>query len=141
MGYNPSVWGRQAWHFIHMVALSYPENPSDDDKKHYLGFLNSLQYALPCPICGEHFRENMEKYPPRLDSKREFFEWTVDLHNAVNRMNKKKVISYDQAIDELKKNSIKGNPWSDRDLAKGLLMSAFLSTLLVVFSYKLANRR
>lgn len=141
MGYSPTVWGRQAWHFIHMVALSFPEEPTEEDKENYLKFLHSLEHALPCSICGEHFKENMEKMPPRLSSKREFFEWTVDVHNEVNRLNKKKVISYNQAIDELKKNSIPGKPWNDRDLAKGLLMSAFLSTLLVVFSFQLAKRK
>lgn len=141
MGYSPEVWGRQAWHFIHMVALSYPEQPTDEDKENYTRFLKSLEFALPCSICGEHFRENMEKHPPRLNSRQQFFEWTVDIHNEVNRKNKKKVVSYSQAIDELKKNSVKGGSWSDRDLAKGLLMSACISTLLVLFTYQLTKRR
>lgn len=141
MGYNPKIWGRQAWHFIHMVALSYPETPSDEDKANYMRFLKSLPTALPCPACGSHFRDNMEKYPPKMDSRKEFFEWTVDMHNEVNKMHKKRILSYNEAIDELKKNSISKPSWSDRDLAKALLTSAFLSTLLVLFSYNIAKKR
>ncbi len=141
MGYSPKIWGRQAWHFIHMVALSYPDNPTEEDKKNYLRFFQSLSHALPCPVCGEHFKQNMDKSPPRLDSRKELFEWTVDIHNEVNKMNQKKVLSYDQAIDELRKNSVTKPSWSDRDLAKALLTSAFLSTLLVLFSYNLVKRK
>ena len=141
MVYSPKFWGRQAWHFIHMVALSYPDNPTADDKKNYLRFLKSLPHALPCPVCGEHFKENMEKHPPRLNSRKDFFEWTVDMHNEVNKMQQKKVISYSEAIDELKKNSASKPSLSDRDLAKALLTSAFLSTLLVLFSYNITKRR
>ena len=141
MGYHPKIWGRQAWHFIHMVALSYPDIPSEEDKKNYLRFFQSLPHALPCPICGEHFKGHMEKIPPRLDTRKDLFEWTVDVHNEVNKLNQKRVISYEQAIDELKNNAISKPTWSDRDLAKALLTSAFLSTLLVLFSYNLVKRK
>jgi hypothetical protein len=142
MGYSPEIWGRQAWHFIHMVALSYPEKPSVEDRKNFMRFFNSLPYTLPCPICGEHFKENMKTVPPRMGSRKELFEWTVDMHNEVNKRNKKKILSYNQAIDELQKNSKKNlASWSDRDLAKALLTSAFLSSLLVFFSYTIAKKR
>lgn len=141
MGYSPKIWGRQAWHFIHMVALSYPDKPGEEDRVNYLRFFQSLPHALPCPICGEHFRENMEKNPPRMDNRQELFKWTVDVHNEVNKMHRKRVLSYDEAIDEINKNSKKEKGWGDRDLAKALLTSAFLSTLLVVFSYNLTKKR
>jgi len=77
-----------------------------------------------------------------MGSRKELFEWTVDMHNEVNKRNKKKILSYNQAIDELQKNSKKNlASWSDRDLAKALLTSAFLSSLLVFFSYTIAKKR
>ena len=124
-----------------MVALSYPEQPSVDDRKNYMRFLKSLPLTLPCPICGEHFKENMEKNPPRMSNRKEFFEWTVDMHNEVNKLNKKKVLSYEQAISEIQKNSKNSLAWSDKDLAKALLTSAFLSSLLVFFSYTLTKKK
>jgi hypothetical protein len=97
-------WGSQAWHFIHVVALSYPDKPSNEDKENYKKFFDSLKYALPCPICREGYKENIKKIPIRLDSKRELFNWTVDIHNEVNKKNDKRVLSYEEAYEETLKN-------------------------------------
>jgi FAD-linked sulfhydryl oxidase len=105
MGLSPNYWGRQGWHFIHMVALNYPQHPTEEDKKNYLNFLNSLVSVLPCPICGVHFAENLKKNPPRLESQYEFFRWTVDVHNAVNISNNKEVMDYDTAYEQVMKNA------------------------------------
>jgi len=110
MGIKPTYWGRQAWHFIHMVALSYPETPTETDKEKYLSFLQILEYVLPCPICGFHFNENMKKNPPRLESRQEFFNWTVDMHNEVNKSNGKSTLNYDEAFTEVQKNGQINDP-------------------------------
>jgi len=140
MGYSPTIWGRQAWHFIHMVALSYPDSPTEENKESYLKFFESLQQTLPCNVCGVHFKENMGKNPPRLGSRKELFEWTVDIHNKVNKKNQKRVLSYEDAIKEIDKNS-KPSGLTSYDIAKGVLVSAAVSTLLIFFSYNLAKRR
>jgi hypothetical protein len=28
MGISPKVWGKEGWHFIHYVALNYPDKPT-----------------------------------------------------------------------------------------------------------------
>ena len=103
MGYSPLLWGKEAWHFIHYVALAYI--PSEENKSSYMNFFNSLPDTLPCPICGEHFKQNMQKYPPRFDTSNDLFEWTVDMHNEVNKQNGKKVLTYEEALNEILKNS------------------------------------
>ena len=103
MGVSPKHWGREGWKFIHWVALTYPHKPTDKDKKNYLRFFESLQDVLPCPICAQHFKQNMKKYPPRFDSSSDLFEWTVDMHNAVNESNGKKKISYESALKKVSK--------------------------------------
>jgi len=105
MGISPHFWGKQAWHFIHCVALNYPENPTDEDKDKFKTFFYSLEYILPCPICGYHFKENMNQYPIRLESRAELFNWSVDMHNQVNKINNKIELSYDEAYEQLVKNS------------------------------------
>ena len=105
MGYSPLYWGRQAWHFIHYVALNYPEQPTEEDKATYMAFIDSLHKVLPCPICGVHFRENLKKLPPRLENNKEFFEWSVDMHNEVNKLNDKREYTYEEAMNELSVNS------------------------------------
>lgn len=82
---NPDVWGPHAWTFLHAVAHAYPDDPTETDKEHYTNLFLSLRYTLPCPTCQEHFRTVIQKYPIRLDSRRDLEEWVVDIHNEVNR--------------------------------------------------------
>ena len=101
MGINAKQWGREGWHFIHTIALTYPSEPTETDKQNYLQFLKSLENVLPCNFCAEHFKENMIKIPPRLDNTMEFFNWSVDMHNEVNIMNNKPTLTYEEAYNEL----------------------------------------
>ncbi len=41
---NPDIWGNHAWQFLHAVAHSYPEEPTDADKEHYTELFMSLRY-------------------------------------------------------------------------------------------------
>ena len=86
-GIPPSKWGSCAWAFIHYIALGYPENPTARDVDDYMAFFSSLAGVLPCKACREHLFDHMIDMPPdqALRSGRgELFQWTVDLHNAVN---------------------------------------------------------
>ena len=40
---EPNIWGPSAWIFLHTITLQYPEKPTDDDKKKYYVFFNSLK--------------------------------------------------------------------------------------------------
>lgn len=105
MGFSPKLWGSQAWHFIHMVALSYPHQPTEEDRKQYLHFFESLKYTLPCPTCARHYTEKFAQNPPNLNSKDELFQWTVDIHNSVNSDNGKKQITYADALAKTIRNA------------------------------------
>jgi hypothetical protein len=54
MGLNPELWGRQGWHYIHIVALNYPEQPTEQDKKDF-------RNAKWCHICKKYFTEHDKK--------------------------------------------------------------------------------
>lgn len=101
---SPLLWGFATWHFIHCIALAYPNEPTQEIKNMYLQFFEILPVVLPCPACSVHFRENMAKNPIRLNNSKELFEWTVEMHNFVNEKNGKKVLSYTEAFNEVKKN-------------------------------------
>jgi hypothetical protein len=105
MGISPEFWGKHGWHFIHSIALAYPDEPTEEQINKYMAFFNSLHEVLPCPICGYHFKENMAVVPIRLSNKTELFNWTVDMHNEVNKQNGKKVLTYEEALNEILKNS------------------------------------
>lgn len=108
MGYSPTMWGREAWHFIHYVCLNYPDYPTDQQKETYKQFFLNLADVLPCPICGIHFLENLHQNEIRLNSKRDLFEWSVDMHNEVNKSNGKQTLTYEEALKEINKNSARG---------------------------------
>jgi len=105
MGYNAELWGSEGWHFIHFICLNYPDQPTEADKREYKKFFELLPIVMPCPPCGFHFEENLTKHPIRLDSKKELFEWSIDMHNEVNAMNEKKILSYEEAYNEIWKNT------------------------------------
>lgn len=136
MGYSPKLWGSQAWHFIHMVALSYPEKPTDEVKQKYYNFFESLGYNLPCPTCSYHYREKFKKNPPRLESKESLFEWTVDIHNSVNRDNGKPEITYAEAIEQIQKNARPTNDY----IIYGVSLSVAIITMICLFGYSFRKK-
>lgn len=107
MGLNPNSWGPQGWHFLHAIAFTFPENPNEDQRVQYQNYFHSLAHVLPCELCRENFKKKLIHTPPPMDNGTNMFKWTVDLHNEVNKANGKPELSYDQAFEEFKKNSIR----------------------------------
>ena len=98
---EPNVWGPHAWIFLHSITLNYPENPSEKDKLEIMDFFHKLPNVLPCQTCSHHFKDNLKKYPisKRVHSKKELVEWLIDIHNEVNKLNNKKIYSYEEVND------------------------------------------
>jgi hypothetical protein len=136
MGVSPKHWGKEAWKFIHWVALTYPHKPTDQDKKNYLRFFESLQDVLPCPICAEHFKRNMKDYPINLESNKQLFNWTVDIHNLVNKQNGKKTLTFDQAFSEVTQQ----NKRVSEELLKGIAFSSAVITIITLLSKQYAKK-
>lgn len=102
MGLGPDIWGPSGWKFIHFITLGYPKNPTSDNKNNYKSFLTMISDILPCSLCSNHYKENLIKYPLTddiLSNKIKLFNWSVDMHNEVNKINKKPIVSYDEALD------------------------------------------
>ena len=117
---EPEVWGPHAWQFLHSITLSYPDNPTLEDKNNHAQFFNSIQNILPCQSCRDHYTQNLQALPieQHLDNKESLFRWSVDLHNRVNVMNNKREYSYDEVTELYEKmydksNGIRliGNKW------------------------------
>ncbi len=92
-------WGTHAWAFIESIALTYPVNPSVQEKQEYKEFFLSLQYVLPCPRCRNHYKENLTKHAlnDALKNRENLIKWVIDVHNEVNKSNGKRILSYDEA--------------------------------------------
>lgn len=100
-----SIWGPSYWHFFHLTTTLYPNNPSYTDKKMGNIFLKSIDKILPCPKCAKHYKENINSFKIKdaLNSKKNFIKLFIDLHNLVNQQLGEKIISYDDAINKIKK--------------------------------------
>ena len=98
-------WGPSLWKSIHFIALGYPDNPSQSDRYDYKNFYTSLGKVLPCMRCSRHYEQHLESLPIHdyLDTQDRLFEWTVRLHNAVNRDLGKPTYSVEAPSRKIKK--------------------------------------
>ena len=96
---NKEIWGKHIWYTIHFIALGFPNKASNIDKKNYKNFYMNLPNIIPCQECEKHLITNLNNYPidNYLDTKERLFEWTVILHNQVNKILGKNEWSLDKA--------------------------------------------
>ena len=121
MAIGPDQWGVHGWKFIHHIALGYPNTPSDNDKNNYKSFFNLLGNVLPCGLCSNHYNEHLLIYPLTdevLSNKMNLINWTIDMHNEVNKQNGKKIYSYDEALVLIKNNYEDNNNISNKNYLK-----------------------
>ena len=52
---------------------------------------------VPCSECRTHFRKILEKLPPDLRTREDYFVWSVAAHNAVNEIKGAPALPLDQA--------------------------------------------
>ena len=80
------IWGPHAWFFLHSVTFSYPDNPTESDKKYFYNFFRSIADILPCSICKNHYKTNIKNFPIEnfLDNRNSLVNWLIDIHNIVN---------------------------------------------------------
>jgi hypothetical protein len=99
MGVEPRIFGPSFWGAIHYAALGAPDILDTNHQNIYLNFYTLLPQILPCSSCGQHFAELLETIPitPFLKTSTSLFEWTVIVHNAVNKRLHKPEISVSDA--------------------------------------------
>jgi len=78
------VLGRAGWTVLHCFAAYYPDEPTEDEKRMALAFLEAFSHLYPCKDCAEGLRVAMETSPPRVESRKEFSLWVCETHNHVN---------------------------------------------------------
>lgn len=93
------IWGRPMWKSIHHIALFYPDAPDATIRKEYRTFFMNLGPVLPCYVCSQNYARHMTEIPidDYLSSRDRLFEWTVLLHNIVNKETGKRQISLEEA--------------------------------------------
>lgn len=105
---DPGQWGPSTWNALHYIALGYPTNPTPDDMLTYKKFFELVGYVLPCKLCSEHYKKHWTVLPidSYLSNRMRLFEWTVKIHNIVNKLNGKK----EWTLEEAKRHYLNGGP-------------------------------
>jgi hypothetical protein len=83
-----------------VVALSYPSNPNYAQKRAAKEFYESMAELIPCPMCREHYKKHIQRLPlgPHLDRRQDLFRWTVEVHNEVNKLLGKPLVTEAESI-------------------------------------------
>ena len=95
----PDFWGPSAWRFIHATSFTYPNNPTQEEKKYYIDFILNLQNILPCYACRENLKKNLRALNFNINhmkDRRAFSKFCVDLHNLVNKELGKPIRYYEE---------------------------------------------
>tara|TARA_Y100000389_G_C17431932_1_gene503190 strand:+ start:1394 stop:1822 length:429 start_codon:yes stop_codon:yes gene_type:complete len=132
---EPNIWGPGAWTFLHSITFQYPETPTDIDKQKYYTFFNSLKNVLPCPVCREHYTNNLEVLQIRLDTRKDLIEWLIDIHNEINIMNNKKVYTYEEVYEIYNKMYDNTNVQNNRGKVDYLFVLFIISICLGGYYY------
>ena len=95
---NQNIWGPHMWFTLHTISFNYPLYPTNEEKKHYTGFIESLKYVIPCGACKKNFKRTLKHLPLQLNSRQEFVYWLIDIHNEVNSLTGKKIMDRNKVI-------------------------------------------
>lgn len=87
----------ELWREIHEYAATYPLNPCDKAKRKAKRFYRSILDKLECEKCKNHYQERLESLC--VLNRCHLFAWTVETHNAVNRLLGKSEVSFDDAAE------------------------------------------
>lgn len=124
----PETWGPKIWHAIHYIALGYPNNPTPQQKASYKQFFTMLGPVIPCYKCSVNYQRHLLELPidNYLVNNDKLFEWTVKLHNIVNKENGKTLWSLDQAKQAYKSGHFE---YSDKNVTNTVAAVVVLTAL------------
>ena len=96
----PHIWGPIFWSTLHIASLGYSDTPTDRQRKNAAAFYESLVDMLPCPICRNHYEQNLEEMPVKdaLNSRMDLVKWVFDMHNRINVQLGKHQITFGEFI-------------------------------------------
>ena len=94
-------WGPGIWYVIHTQALEMATEPTE-----FLILFRQLLLSLPCFQCTQHGLDYLTRFPPENFEQQDpetglkvgLFIWTVNFHNAVNRRNRKPILTWKNAL-------------------------------------------
>lgn len=113
---DTKFWGPSGWKFLHLVAYTYPNNPTNNDKLKFERFYNSLDKILPCKYCRQSLELFYKQLPINeyLENKEQLTEWIYLIHNKVNNKLRKQGLlntpnPQKYQVDKIYKNILKND--------------------------------
>jgi len=97
---NKTTWSHPTWDVTHYLAFINKGKWTKYKMESYKAFMSCLQFALPCEVCRNHIKDNLDK--DNIDNYFKtgmLFEWSVNLHNIVNKMLEKPIVSIIEAYE------------------------------------------
>ncbi len=90
------------WRAMHLTMRALPRDQlSNIERTQAIDYLRTQMPLVPCGGCAMKAVMYYAKNPPTGTTGDEFFKWTVDFHNQVNRELGKRVYSVEEAEKEL----------------------------------------
>lgn len=153
MGLTPDGWGPYFWATLHLSALGAPSTIDTIQASGLRSFYTALPWVIPCQSCSDHLKETLQKLPLTeevLKGGASLFEWTVALHNEVNRLLGKNSVSVEKArsfwmkvaenaYPPFRQDSVETNHGSK--IIWGILLLLLIGVLWFLFSKKPSRRR
>ena len=101
MNIHPSIWGRDVWNSFYFIALSYPKNPTPNDKLKYKQFYEVAGSIVPCMKCRKNFGQHLRELPidNYLNSSYELFTWVNKMDNKVKKITNSKQFTVEETMN------------------------------------------
>jgi hypothetical protein len=77
--HNPNIWGPILWDILH----KRPFEIQTLDFEEY--WINIFTGWIPCGECKVHWMQLLFENPIDLTSKKNYYQWTVHMHNEINK--------------------------------------------------------
>lgn len=78
------------WKELHTYEIKNSERNDE--------WFNGFTQKIPCGECKKHWLDMIKEYPPDFSNQKAYFEWSVKVHNIVNKRLGKKEISVEEAL-------------------------------------------
>ena len=88
-------FGPAMWKTMHAVSFTFPDKPTEEQKKQYTDFFTSLGPVIPCPSCAKEYQEYVKQNPIKADDADSLARWVYKAHDNVNKRNKKTSPSFE----------------------------------------------
>jgi len=93
-------WGRHMWNYIHSITIVNYLSEQDNLRfsKNIYDYLFTLKFL--CNKCQQEYEDELLKIDINSLSKPMYlFEWSWNLHNKINNILNKPIITYEEALE------------------------------------------